>query len=81
MSDVADRLETIFGDLILDERVPVRQRTRLNCAKWDSLVQLNLILALEQEFHVVVSDDEIMELNSFEVALQLVQDKLMEQGR
>lgn len=80
MSDVADRLEAIFSDLIFDERVPVRCRTRLNCAKWDSLAQLNLILALEQEFQVTVSDDEVMDLNSFEVALQLVEDKLAATG-
>jgi len=33
---------------------------------WDSLNQMNLIVALEEEFDVRFEDDEIVELTSFE---------------
>ena len=33
---------------------------------WDSLNQMNLIVALEEEFNVRFEDDEIVELTSFE---------------
>ena len=33
---------------------------------WDSLNQMNLIVALEDEFNVRFEDDEIVELTSFE---------------
>lgn len=75
MSNVTDKLELIFSDLIVDARVPVRKRTRLNCASWDSMAQLNLILALEQEFHITVSDEDAMDLNSYDAALQLIEEK------
>lgn len=39
-------------------------------------MQLNLVLAIEQEFGVTLTDDEAVELNSFQVALETVTDKL-----
>ena len=75
MSDLADKLERIFLDLMNEENVPVRQMSRINCPSWDSLMQLNFILAIEQEFHVSLSDDEVIELNSFGAALQILEDK------
>jgi len=63
-----------------DEAVPVRQRSQLNCASWDSLLQLQLILAIEQEFHVTISDREASELNSFDAALQVLAEKAVASG-
>lgn len=76
MSDAADKLEAIFSDLIADDRVPIRRRTSLNCSGWDSLAQLNLILAIEQEFRISISDEETVDLNSFDAALHLIEEKL-----
>lgn len=76
MTDHASRLETIFADLMREETVPVRQRTKLNCAHWDSLMQLGLISAIEQEFGVTLTDEDAIDLNSFESAVQIVGEKL-----
>lgn len=76
MSDVARKLETIFADLMYEETVPVRQRAKVNCASWDSLLQLQLILAIEQEFEVIISDREASALNSFAAALHVLEEKL-----
>ena len=75
-SDVANRLETIIASLMSGDRVPVRQRTRLNSAAWDSLFQLTLVLAIEQEFNVTLTDTEVIDLNSFGSALQILEEKL-----
>lgn len=75
-TDIAAKLETIMAGLASGDRVPVRKRTRLNSAAWDSLFHLTLVLAIEQEFDVTLSDVEVIELNSFESALQILEEKL-----
>lgn len=77
MSEVATTLEQIFTDLMVGETVPVRERTRLSCLTWDSLMQLTLLSAIEQECHVTISDEEAIDLTSFTAALQIVQEKLL----
>ncbi|MBI2361784.1 MAG: acyl carrier protein [Elusimicrobia bacterium] len=63
-----------------EETVPVRQRTKVNCLHWDSLMQLTLISAIEQEFGVSISNDDAVDLNSFEAALQILREKLAAQN-
>lgn len=75
------KLESIFSDLMTGETVPVRERTKLNCAHWDSLMQLNLISAIEQEFGVTISDEDAVDMNSFESALGILNEKLAAAGR
>jgi len=75
-ADVADKLETIIAGLVSSDRVPVRQRTRLNSASWDSLFQLTLVLAIEQEFGVTLTDADVLDLNSFGSALHILEEKL-----
>ena len=75
-TDVNERLERIFSELMVGETVPVRTRTKIQCLTWDSLMQLNLISAIEQEFQITLSDEETIDLNSFPAALAMVQDKV-----
>jgi len=35
-----------------------------NMAKWDSLKQMQIIIAIEEEFDVKISDDDLVEANS-----------------
>lgn len=70
------QLERIFTDLMIGEQTPVRERTRLNCLRWDSLMQLNLITAIEQEFQITCADEDVIEMNSFRMAAQLVRERL-----
>jgi acyl carrier protein len=44
---------------------------------WDSLKHLDLILALEQEFDLDISPEEIAGLNSVETIINLVEQKLV----
>lgn len=76
MADVTDRLETIFMDLLPRESGPIARWTKLKCASWDSLFHLNLIVAIEQEFQVRLTDDDIMDLTSFEAAVKIVEQRL-----
>ena len=75
-AELADTLETIVASLIANDRVPVRQLTRLNSASWDSMFQLTLVLAIEQEFGVTLTDTDVLDLNSFSSALHILEEKL-----
>lgn len=45
---------------------------------WDSLRQMNLILALEEEFGVTIPDEDAAHLTSFPLARVVVRDLLAE---
>jgi len=42
---------------------------------WDSLKHMNLILALEEEFDVNFSDEEIVEMLSVEIIVETLKEK------
>jgi len=46
-----------------------------NVKNWDSLKHMNLILALEEEFDVSFSDEEIVELLSVEIIVETLKEK------
>ncbi|HVE12808.1 MAG TPA: acyl carrier protein [Elusimicrobiota bacterium] len=75
----AQKLESIFLDVMKEETVPVRQRTKTNCAHWDSITQLSIISSIEQEFAIRIADEDVLDLNSFEAALHIVTEKMTQQ--
>jgi acyl carrier protein len=44
--------------------------------QWDSLAQLNLILALEEEFGIEIPDEEAAELTSYPLIRLVVNEQL-----
>ena len=49
--------------------------SRENFLQWDSLAHMNLILALEDEFGVEFSDEEISSVASLETIIGLIKEK------
>jgi acyl carrier protein len=47
-----------------------------NIGNWDSLKQINLVLALEEEFQIEFSDDEIMNMNQYSKIANAIKKKL-----
>ena len=45
-------------------------------AKWDSLHHLNLITALEEEFNVEFSEDEMLEMVNYKLILLTLRQKV-----
>lgn len=43
---------------------------------WDSLKQMNIIAALEEQFNIEFDDEETVLLNSYELFLESLRDKL-----
>lgn len=44
---------------------------------WDSLKHMNLIAALEEEFKITFSDDEILDMLNYKFILKIVKEKLI----
>lgn len=44
---------------------------------WDSLKHMNLIAALEEEFKITFSDDDILDMLNYKIILKIVKEKLI----
>ena len=44
--------------------------------KWDSLRHMTLVVALEEEFNVTFDEDEITDMLSFDLILNILNDKI-----
>jgi acyl carrier protein len=51
-----------------------------NQENWDSLRHLNLILALEEEFDILVPDEEVGNMVNYQIVYHVVKDTLSENG-
>lgn len=70
------RVRNIFSDIFQIPLEQVRPDTSPdNIANWDSLQHLNLVLALEQEFNVQFTPEEIEQILSVELAAALLDEK------
>ena len=76
MSDeLMDRVRTVVGPILEVEPERITERSSPNTiATWDSLKNISIVLALEQEFDVSFSETQIQRMNS--VAEILVEVRL-----
>lgn len=71
-----DRVRGIFADVFQVPLESVRPDSSPDTIpNWDSLQHLNLVLALEQEFNVQFSPEEIEQLLSAELVVALLEEK------
>ena len=71
-----DRVQRIFSDVFQIPREHVKADSSPDTiSNWDSLQHLNLVLALEQEFNVQFTPEEIEQLLSVELVAALLQEK------
>ena len=56
---IADRLTLIFRDVFDDDSISIRDdMTSKDIDEWDSLRHIDLIFAIEKEFHIVFTTGE-----------------------
>ena len=70
ISIASEQLELDFTEMPLD--------ADLTALDVDSLDLVELIMAIEQEFDIEISDEEIEEITSLEAAIELVRGKIKE---
>ena len=44
--------------------------------KWDSLKHMNIIIALEEEFNIEFSDEDMLEMLNYQLIILTIKDKL-----
>lgn len=66
-----DVLRRVFKDPSLDETC-----SQKNCAAWDSMNQLNLVIELEMEFGISLEPEEIGRMIDYASVLSIVNSKL-----
>jgi acyl carrier protein len=71
-----DRVRGIFSDVFQIPLEEIRAESSPDTiSNWDSLQHLNLVLAIEQEFNVQFSPEEIEQLLSVELVAALLEEK------
>lgn len=74
-----EKLQEIFRDIFDDEELVITEEmTAADIEDWDSLVQINLIIAIEKEFKVRFSLEEVSKLKNIGEMLDLIKFKVKE---
>jgi acyl carrier protein len=64
-----DRLASVFMLVLGQEDVQMLQRA--SCVEWDSFRHVELITEIEEEFDIVLSEEQVAGMSSFADALAL----------
>ena len=71
-----ERLQEIFRDIFDDEKLIITEEMSANDIEdWDSLAQINLIIAIEKEFKVKFRLEEVSNLKNIGEMLELFSKK------
>ena len=71
-----NKLKKIFSKILGVKESSIKYKTSpKNQKKWDSLAHMNLVMGLEKEFKIKFTDQEITEMLSFELVLDIIQNK------
>ena len=76
---IKKELNIIFRDVFDDEELNINNKTNSNSIKkWDSFMQMNLILSIESKFKLSLSSREIEKLKNVGDMILLLENKLNE---
>jgi len=74
---IADRLKQTFRSVFRNPTLELKPTTTANDVRgWDSLMHVNLIVAIEREFHIRFTTAEIMSLKNVGELADLIARKL-----
>lgn len=77
MDDLVARVAGIAADVLGEDQQAVRAETTPNdLESWDSFAQLNLVMALEDEFGVQFSPDDLDAMSSISAIAALVESRI-----
>ncbi|MEW6008490.1 MAG: acyl carrier protein [Candidatus Omnitrophota bacterium] len=81
MSDIKKRLQDIFRYVFEKKNLKIfDEMTANDIEEWDSLMHINLIIAIEKEFSIKFKLGELVELGNVGDTIQLIEKKLMKQN-
>lgn len=77
--EIKERLQEIFRDIFDEEDLEIREdMSAKDIEDWDSLAQINLIVAIEKEFGVKFNLDEVSQLKNIGEIINQIETKLGE---
>ena len=71
--DIELAIREIFKIVFQKDDKEINQ-LRYGVNPWDSLAQMNIVTSLEEEFDVFLKEDDILELISFEMAIEIIKE-------
>ncbi len=72
-----EKLQEIFRDIFDDEELVITEgMTAADIEDWDSLAQINLIIAIEKEFGIKFNLEEVSKLKNISEMLDLIKFKV-----
>ncbi|WP_409183877.1 acyl carrier protein [Amycolatopsis sp. VS8301801F10] len=72
---VQDKLKEVFIDALqLDDGVDVENLKYRDIEAWDSVGHMALVAAIEDEFEVEFDTDQVIDMSSFKVAVDMVKE-------
>ena len=72
-----DTIQEIFRDYFDEPTMVITEDTSVNdIEEWDSIAQMNLIVALEKEFNMKFKIDEIAKAISVRVMLEIIETRI-----
>ena len=72
-----DVIQSIFRDVLSNKNIIIsRNSTPEDIEGWDSLVNINIVVALEEHFKIKFSLDEITNINSVEDIVKMIESHL-----
>ena len=75
--DILKRLEVIFRDIFDDENIVLTNETTANDIEdWDSLAQINLIVAIRREFKINFDLEEVSKYKNVGEIVKAIENKL-----
>lgn len=81
MATVKDRVVRVVSDVLNVPSTEITDNSSPDSvASWDSLSHINLVLALEGEFSVAFSDDDVMDMLSVGLIVTILRDKGVVEG-
>lgn len=76
-NSILNNLKSIFGDILGDDNIELLPETSPNDIEcWDSLTQISILEAVQDEYGIVFSLDEIIEMKTVGDILKAIERKI-----
>lgn len=76
-AQIEQKIKTVLGKVISVDPAKINKDTSsATVKKWDSLKQMQLVLALEEEFSIQFGDEEISKMLSYSEILRSILSKV-----
>ena len=71
---MVSKIKKIMSEIFMEEIT--EDFSKFTTDKWDSFMQLDLIVRIEQEFNISFTPDEIGEISSYKDLVKVVNEKI-----